>query len=42
MLTTFEADNHVIQALKAEQAGYVLKDSQQADRFPASWRRSCR
>jgi DNA-binding NarL/FixJ family response regulator len=28
MLTTFEADNHVIQALKAGASGYVLKDSQ--------------
>jgi DNA-binding NarL/FixJ family response regulator len=28
MLTTFEADNHVIQALKAGACGYVLKDSQ--------------
>jgi NarL family two-component system response regulator LiaR len=28
MLTTFEADNHVIQALKAGARGYVLKDSQ--------------
>lgn len=27
MLTTFEADNHVIQALKAGASGYVLKDS---------------
>jgi DNA-binding NarL/FixJ family response regulator len=27
MLTTFEADNHVIQALKAGARGYVLKDS---------------
>jgi len=27
MLTTFEADNHVIQALKAGACGYVLKDS---------------
>ena len=26
MLTTFEADNHVIQALKAGASGYVLKD----------------
>jgi DNA-binding NarL/FixJ family response regulator len=30
MLTTFEADNHVIQALKAGASGYVLKDSQPA------------
>jgi DNA-binding NarL/FixJ family response regulator len=28
MLTTFEADNHVIQSLKAGASGYVLKDSQ--------------
>jgi DNA-binding NarL/FixJ family response regulator len=28
MLTTFEADNHVIQALKAGASGYVLKDSE--------------
>jgi DNA-binding NarL/FixJ family response regulator len=28
MLTTFEADNYVIQALKAGASGYVLKDSQ--------------
>jgi DNA-binding NarL/FixJ family response regulator len=28
MLTTFESDNHVIQALKAGASGYVLKDSQ--------------
>src|SRR5437870_13353891 len=28
LLTTFEADNHVIQALKAGASGYVLKDSQ--------------
>jgi NarL family two-component system response regulator LiaR len=28
MLTTFEADNHVIQALNAGASGYVLKDSQ--------------
>jgi DNA-binding NarL/FixJ family response regulator len=28
ILTTFEADNHVIQALKAGASGYVLKDSQ--------------
>lgn len=28
VLTTFEADNHVIQALKAGASGYVLKDSQ--------------
>ena len=28
MLTTFDADNHVIQALKAGASGYVLKDSQ--------------
>ena len=28
MLTTFEADNHVIQALKAGASGYDLKDSQ--------------
>ena len=28
MLTTFEADNHVIQALKAGASGYVFKDSQ--------------
>jgi DNA-binding NarL/FixJ family response regulator len=27
ILTTFEADNHVIQALKAGARGYVLKDS---------------
>jgi DNA-binding NarL/FixJ family response regulator len=27
ILTTFETDNHVIQALKAGAAGYVLKDS---------------
>ena len=27
ILTTFEADNHVIQALKAGASGYVLKDS---------------
>ena len=27
MLTTFEADNYVIQALKAGASGYVLKDS---------------
>ena len=27
MLTTFEADNHVIQSLKAGASGYVLKDS---------------
>jgi DNA-binding NarL/FixJ family response regulator len=27
VLTTFEADNHVIQALKAGASGYVLKDS---------------
>jgi DNA-binding NarL/FixJ family response regulator len=27
MLTTFEADNHVIQALKAGAKGYVLKDA---------------
>jgi DNA-binding NarL/FixJ family response regulator len=27
LLTTFEADNHVIQALKAGARGYVLKDS---------------
>ena len=30
MLTTFEADNHVIQSLKAGASGYVLKDSQAA------------
>jgi len=30
MLPTFEADNHVIQALKAGASGYVLKDSQAA------------
>jgi DNA-binding NarL/FixJ family response regulator len=35
MLTTFEADNHVIQALKAGASGYVLKDSQ-ADAIVAS------
>jgi DNA-binding NarL/FixJ family response regulator len=28
MLTTFEGDSHVIQALKAGASGYVLKDSQ--------------
>jgi DNA-binding NarL/FixJ family response regulator len=28
MLTTFDADNHVIQALKAGASGYVLKDSE--------------
>ena len=28
ILTTFETDNHVIQALKAGASGYVLKDSQ--------------
>ena len=28
ILTTFEADNHVIKALKAGASGYVLKDSQ--------------
>jgi DNA-binding NarL/FixJ family response regulator len=28
MLTTFETDNYVIQALKAGASGYVLKDSQ--------------
>jgi len=28
MLTTFEADNYVIQSLKAGASGYVLKDSQ--------------
>jgi DNA-binding NarL/FixJ family response regulator len=28
ILTTFEADNHVIRALKAGACGYVLKDSQ--------------
>lgn len=28
MLTTFDADSHVIQALKAGASGYVLKDSQ--------------
>jgi len=27
LLTTFEADNHVIQALKAGASGYILKDS---------------
>ena len=27
ILTTFETDNHVIQALKAGASGYVLKDS---------------
>jgi DNA-binding NarL/FixJ family response regulator len=27
LLTTFEADNHVIQALKAGAKGYILKDS---------------
>jgi DNA-binding NarL/FixJ family response regulator len=30
ILTTFEADNHVIQALKAGARGYVLKDSDAA------------
>jgi DNA-binding NarL/FixJ family response regulator len=30
ILTTFEADNHVIQALKAGARGYVLKDSSAA------------
>src|SRR5919201_6317284 len=28
ILTTFEADNHVIQALKVGASGYILKDSQ--------------
>ena len=28
ILTTFETDNHVVQALKAGASGYVLKDSQ--------------
>jgi DNA-binding NarL/FixJ family response regulator len=27
LLTTFEADNHVIQALKAGASGYILKDT---------------
>ena len=27
LLTTFEADNHVVQALRAGASGYILKDS---------------
>ena len=37
ILTTFEADNHVIQALEAGVSGYVLKDSvSEALRTPSS------